>query len=253
VAPGGNCTISVIFDPTAIGKRTASVSIADNAAGSPQSLPLAGIGTAIQLAPAKLTFSTTLLGTSSVAQSSTMTNLGTTKVTINSIALGGNFPGDYSQTNTCGTSLAGGANCIISVTFTPTAIGNRPATVTITDNGGGTTQKVTLSGVATEASLSPPSINFGNQKVGTTSPAQTITLTNVGTAAMTVTSISIKGTNANNFRQTNTCGTSVPAGASCSITVNFRPSATGARTANVTVSDNGGGSPQTVALSGTGT
>jgi Abnormal spindle-like microcephaly-assoc'd, ASPM-SPD-2-Hydin len=252
VAPGNNCTISVTFDPTAIGKRMASVSITDNATGSPQSLPLAGIGTSIQLSPAKLTFSTTLLGTSSVAQSSTMTNVGTTKVTINSITMGGNFPGDYSQTNTCGTSLAGGANCTISVTFTPTAIGSRPATVTVTDNGGGTTQKVSLSGTGTEVSLSPPSINFGSQKVGTTSAAQMITLRNVGNAAMTVTGIAISGTNANNFRQTNTCGTSVAAGASCTITVNFRPSATGTRTANVTISDNGGGSPQTVALSGTG-
>jgi hypothetical protein len=83
-----------------------------------------------------------------------------------------------------------------------------------------------------------------------------ITLTNKGSVAVNITSppgITITGTNTSDFAQTNNCGSSVAAGASCYIWVTFTPSATGARSAAVSVSDDGGGSPQQVALAGTGT
>jgi len=102
------------------------------------------------------------------------------------------------------------------------------------------------------ASLSSASLSFSNQAVGTTSAGQTLTLSNAGKAVLTITSIAITGTNAGDFAQTNTCGSSVAAGAHCTIAVMFTPSAAGTRTATLSISDNASGSPQTAQLSGTG-
>ncbi|MGD0269390.1 MAG: choice-of-anchor D domain-containing protein [Candidatus Sulfotelmatobacter sp.] len=114
-------------------------------------------------------------------------------------------------------------------------------------------QTITLTGTGTDVQFTPTSLNFGNQPVGTKSTAKKITLSNKASVSVSVTSISITGTNKKDFAETNTCGTTVKAGASCTITVTFTPSADGQRTADVSVDDNGGGSPQTVGLSGTGT
>jgi trimeric autotransporter adhesin len=96
-------------------------------------------------------------------------------------------------------------------------------------------------------------LNFGNQPVGTKSLPQKITMSNKGSSAVSITSISITGTNAGDFAQTRTCGNSLASGASCFITITFKPLAKGKRTAVVSASDNGGGSPQTASLAGTGT
>jgi hypothetical protein len=98
------------------------------------------------------------------------------------------------------------------------------------------------------ATLSPSSLTFPSENTGATSAAQSVTLTNTGTAAVTITSIAASA----NFAETNTCGTSVAVGATCSVSVTFTPTATGALTGTLTVADNASGSPQTVALSGTG-
>src|SRR5207245_4088580 len=102
------------------------------------------------------------------------------------------------------------------------------------------------------ASLSPTSLTFGNQNLSTTSAAQAVTLSNTGTAALSITSVAITGTNSGDFAQSNTCGSSVNAGASCTISVKFKPTGTGTRTASVVVTDNASGSQQTAALSGSG-
>ena len=102
-------------------------------------------------------------------------------------------------------------------------------------------------------SLSPTSLNFASQAVGATSAFQIITLTNTGNASLTFTSKSVTGTNASDFSQPNNCGWSLAAGGSCTFEIYFTPSATGARTASLTLPDNATGSPQTVSLTGTGT
>jgi hypothetical protein len=88
--------------------------------------------------------------------------------------------------------------------------------------------------------------------VGSSSAAQGVTLSNTGNGALSVTSISLTRTNAGDFSQTNTCGSSVTAGGNCSISVKFAPTAAGARSASVAISDNGGTTLQTVSLTGTG-
>lgn len=137
--------------------------------------------------------------------------------------------------------------------FNPTSIGALPGTVSVSDNAPANPQKIALNGTATAIQLTPAGLNFGTQPVGTTSLAQTITLSNKSDAAVSITAISITGVDANDFHQTHTCGATVASGASCFIKVTFKPTAKGARTAAVSVSDNGGGSPQRVSLTGTGT
>jgi fibronectin type 3 domain-containing protein len=93
---------------------------------------------------------------------------------------------------------------------------------------------------------------FSSQPVGTTSGAQTVTLTNTGGASLSIANFTVTGADASDFAETNLCGSSVVAGAKCTIAVMFTPSATGTRTAALSISDNANGSPKTVSLSGTG-
>src|SRR5258708_28613402 len=125
--------------------------------------------------------------------------------------------------------------------------------VTITDNAPGSPPTESLRGTGAAASalalrLSPTSLSCGNQPVGTTSAAKPVTLTNSGTATLTISSIVTSG----DYAQSNACGSSLAASASCSISVTFTPTATGTRTGMVTITDNAPGSPQTVSLTGTG-
>jgi hypothetical protein len=214
------------------------------------------------LSPNSLTFGNQVVGTTSAAQTVTVTNTGTAPLTINSIAVTGTNASDFAQTNNCPTgsnTLAIGASCNVNVTFDPGAAGSRSANLTLTDNANDSPQTAALSGtgVATApgVALSPGSLSFGNQNTGTTSSPQTVTLTNNGNAPLTITSITIAGTNAGDFAQTNTCPTgssTLAANATCTISVTFTPAANGTRSGNVTITDNAGGSPQTIALSGTG-
>jgi hypothetical protein len=228
----------------------------------------------VSLSSFSLAFSAQIVGTSSSAQTVTLTNAGTAPVTISRIATGG----DFSQTNTCGTTLSAGANCAISVTFTPVAAGTRTSTLNISDNASGSPQSVALSGTglvfttgphppvvppsppvnpqpphtansaAPLVSLSSSSLTFSAQSAGTSSSAQTVRLTNTGNASLTISGIPASG----DFSQTNTCGTTLRAGANCAISVTFKPAAAGTRTGALGIYDNAIGSPQAVALSGTG-
>lgn len=197
----------------------------------------------------KLTFGTQVVGTTSAAQTMKLTNKGSAQLVISKVTV----TGDFQQTNTCGGGIAPGMSCILTVTFTPTAQGSRTGTITITDNAQPKTQTISLSGTGTVVKLSAASLSFGSVTVGTKSTPKSVTLTNVGTTSLSITSISITGTNPGDFSQTNTCGTGIAAGANCTISVTFKPTATGARSASVSITDNGGGSPQKISLSGTGT
>jgi hypothetical protein len=233
------------------------VSITDNASGSPQTVSLSGTGTAalVSLSATSLAFGNQSVGTTSTAQSLTLSNSGNAALSISSLALAGTNASDFAQSNACGTSVAANGNCTISVTFTPSVTGTEAASLSIADNASGSPQTVSLSGTGTAAlaSLSPTSLAFGNQPDDMTGTAQTVTLSNSGNAALSITSLALTGTNASDFAQSNTCGSSLAAGANCTIAVMFTPSVIGTEAASLSITDNASGSPQTVALSGAGT
>jgi hypothetical protein len=257
VAAGASCAISVAFKPAAMGIRTAAVSITDNASGGLQTVSITGTGTAsaASLSPASLTFAGQAVGATGAAQNVTLTNSGNATLSITSVALSGTNASDFAQTNNCAPSVAAGASCVVSVTFKPTTTGTRTAAITFTDNasGGSQTAGITGTGTAPSASVSPASLTFASQTIGVTSAAQIITLRNSGNATLSITSIALSGTNASDFTQTNTCGSSVAAGANCAISVTFKPAAAGTRIATVIFTDNATGGTQTASLTGIGT
>ncbi len=248
LAPNSNCQLSVTFTPTASGSRTGSLLVQDTAPGSPQIAALTGTGTgaAADLSHTTLAFADQAPGTTSAAKSTVLTNNGNAALTISSIAASG----DFAQTNNCGSSLAVNAACTINVTFAPTVSGARTGKVTITDNGGGSPQIVTLTGTGLNsvANVSPTSLTFTGRAIGSTSAAQPVALKNVGSAALSVSSIAASG----DFAQTNNCGSSLAVNATCTINVTFTPTAGGSRTGTVTLTDNSPDSPQSVTLTGTG-
>jgi hypothetical protein len=151
VTGGASCTISVTFTPSASGSRTASLSITDNASGSPQTVSLSGTGTAalVSLSPTSLAFGNQPVDMTSTAQTVTLSNTGKATLSITSLAMTGTNASDFDQSNTCGSSLAAGANCTIAVMFTPSAAGTEAASLSISDNASGSPQTVSLSGVGT--------------------------------------------------------------------------------------------------------
>src|SRR2546426_566082 len=160
-----------------------------------------GIAPAVTLAPTNLAFGTQRLSTTSPAQTVTLTNSGTSTLSITSIALAGPNAGDFAiaagTTCTNGATVVVGASCLLNLTFTPTAASARTATVTITDDAAGSPQSVSLAGtgIVPAVTLAPTNLAFDTQRLSTTSPAQTVTLTNSGTATLSITSIALAGLN----------------------------------------------------------
>lgn len=200
----------------------------------------------ISFSPTALEFSSQSVGTTSQSQSVQVQNLSVLPLSISSLSV----EGDFTATNNCGNTLAANSSCTLAVTFTPTSVGQRTGSIAINDNAAGSPQLISLQGTGLGAavSLSSTSIAFPSTPVGSSSTLQTLTLTNQGTATLTVTGVQIAG----DFAQTNNCGGSLGAGSSCSVQVVFSPKATGSRSGSVLLTDSTSNSPQTVALSGTG-
>ena len=207
-----------------------------------------------------LNFNNQPVGVPSSAQAVTVTNTGTAPLSISNITISGSSSSSFSQLNDCGSGVPVGLSCMISVTYTPTAAGEQSATLQISGNGTDSPENVSLSGTGIqsgtlEVSLSPPAIFFADQQVSTASAAQSITVSNVGTGSVTISSIGVTGANAGDFGSTHNCPLSpltlAPQG-TCTISVAFYPTAAFVRNATVRVIDNAIGSPHTVILTGTG-
>jgi hypothetical protein len=260
LAASATCTVSVEFKPTVAGSLTGTLSIADNATGSPQTVALKGTATAsttpiVTLSTTSLTFASTNVGIATNEQTVTLTNTGSVPVSITAVALGGTNPTSFEELTNCGSTLAASASCAFYVAFKPAAAGSLTATVSVTDNATGSPQKVTLAGTGVAAptlKLSATTIAFPTTKSGSTSAAQAVTLTNSGTTTIDLNSISLAGATPASFEELTNCGAALAANASCTVYIAFKPTAAGSVTAALSLFDNAASSPQTVALSGTG-
>jgi len=146
VKPGTHCDIYVTFTPTAAGPTTGTLTITDNTPTSPQIISLTGIGTAVSLTPTQLTFPARNVGTTSSAKQVALKNVGSVPVAISSAKIMGTNAKDFLLTSACGASVLPGASCTFGVKFKPTAKGLRKGTLNVFDDGGGSPQKVLLSG-----------------------------------------------------------------------------------------------------------
>jgi sugar lactone lactonase YvrE len=215
----------------------------------------------ILIAPATLTFGSQTVGTTSATQTVTASNTGGTALTFTSIVTSGDFAG--ATLAQCPSIAVEATPCVFQISFKPTAAGTRTGAITFTDNASGSPQTVTLTGTGTPGAatvtVTPSSLTFGSQALATTSAPLSVTVTNNSTAAVSFSGFTITGANAGDFAvpaaasgaACSSTGT-LAAGASCTINVLFTPGAAGARTATLNIADNATGSPQMVALSGTG-
>ena len=147
-----SCTINITFKPTTTGLQQATLFVNDNAPDTPQKTALSGNGVppepAVLLMPGSETFPSTAVGNSSLPKNITLTNSGQATLTFSGagISVMGANPGDFTQSNNCGASVAAAASCTITVTFKPTATGTRTATLNIADNALDSPQQLSLSG-----------------------------------------------------------------------------------------------------------
>ena len=258
-----NCTTTVSSDPAGVLSGFAAGAGYDLATGL-GSLNVTNVvnkwpllsAPLVTLSPTSLAFPSTVEGYASATKAVTLTNSGKSALSITGITFTGTNASSFSQTNNCPASLAMGATCTITVTFKPVATGSLSASVSVADTAYDSPQAVALTGTATApapiAAFNAQSISFGSTAVGGTNTA-TVSLSNSGTAALAISSIGYTGANASSFTESDTCGSSLAAGATCTVTVNFKPLVAGSLTATLQAVDNAGNSPQTVALSGTAT
>ena len=218
----------------------------------------------LAISPTSLAFGVQPVGVTSAPKTVALTNNTSDPIPFpgTSVTFSGANAADFgSPSNTCGANIAAGASCTVTVTFTPSVVSAESATLVITvviTNGGLSSSQsfdVSIGGTGSASvpgvGLSATSLTFGGQLLTTTSASKPVTVTNNGNAALTINSIAASG----DFAQTNTCGTlpaTLAANANCTISVTFAPTAVGARTGTLTITDNAGGSPHTVSLSGTG-
>jgi hypothetical protein len=250
-------TISGTPDSAAQGV-TFTIKVADSSSHSASQsyiVSIVGQPDSLTLSPPSLSFAPQMVGTAS-GQQETIGNSGTAPVLINSITLSGADAADFGQINTCGASLAAGANCTVNVTLTPAQPGPRVASVTIEDGTVGSPHSVAMSGLGMtsgpNATLSVTNLSFGDQAVGTTSSPISITLSNYGTSAVSISSV-VMGNLGANYGENDNCVPSVASLGSCTINVTFSPLDAGDLPSVLFVSDGAPGSPHTVALDGTGT
>ena len=197
-----------------------------------------------------------------VGQTSSLTvglsNLGNITMSLTSVAITGDSTGSFSLATTCSTVLAPNASCQATLSFNPTAAGLFQASLQITDNAPGSPQSLPLSGTATspatpqpQVSLSSSNLSFASQTQGTASTPQIVTLTNSGNATLHFpSSITLSGTYAKDWSQTNTCSAPLVAQGTCTISVIFSPSDNGILTASLAIADDAPNTPQVINLYG---
>ncbi|HZQ70078.1 MAG TPA: FG-GAP-like repeat-containing protein [Terriglobales bacterium] len=209
--------------------------------------------TTAALTPGDITFPNQVIGVPSTAVPVTLTNLGWTNLAINSIVFGGIGGPNFVQTNNCPASLVAMATCVINVSFSPLQKGYVQSVLQVSDVALGSPQFVRLFGYGTVVLLTPNRFIFGMHKVGTVSSFKTATVTNTGSVALNVSLVSLQGSGAPQFHiMSNSCGSPVPPGGSCSVNVVFAPMQTGQAIANLTLVDDGGAPTDIVQVSGTG-
>ena len=162
-----------------------------------------------------------------------------------------------------GTNLTGGqvtfgstdgtnTSCSATSCASTTPAGSGSALVRVTTASGATNAGVFTYLAQPAASVTPTSIAFGNQRINTTSTARTVTLTNTGQAPLTISKVQLGGSNSGQFARTNGCPSSLAAGASCQVTVTFKPTSKGDKSATLAFTTNAPGSPHNVTLTGKG-
>jgi len=248
---GSSCSLYLKFDPTTTGTRTGTLAVESTSIHPLLSVELTGTGTApaAVVLPQNLLFQPQQTGIASSLQIVTLTNTGTGPLTISSITASG----DFSETSNCPKVVVPGNGCTIGVHVTPSVTGALSGSLTISDDAvpTGAQQVVALQGTGLAAApaftLAPGGLYFPDQKTGTVSIAQTVTLTNHSASKAALTAASYPA----GFKGTTSCGAALNVGASCAFHIQFAPSAVGPVSGAVTIPVAGSGS-LSLGVAGTG-
>jgi 6-phosphogluconolactonase (cycloisomerase 2 family) len=203
-------------------------------------------------------FGSATVGQAGLTRVANLVNTGDQALSVNSIQISGANAADFAATPTCQppTVLQPNESCAISVAFTPSAAGSRQASLSATDNAPGSPQAIPLTGTGVAAvpgvTIMPASVTFSSLAQGSSSTPQDITVTNSGQTTLNVASVTLTGANQGDFQISNGCGASLTVNSTCNISVTFSPQAAGLRAASINIADDAAGSPQSIALSGTG-
>jgi hypothetical protein len=203
----------------------------------------------VRLSTDVLNFGNEAVNFSSTPQTVTITNTGKTATGFTFAITYG-----YTQTNTCGTSLAAGKACKVTVTFKPTQVQTYDGALTITDSDPTSPQTVTLTGTGTGSAkiqLSVHSLAFGGVVFETPSKAMNVTVTNVGTAPLTLNPVTFTGADGSQLTSSS-CTQSVPVNGTCTYAVVLTPTVVGSISATMNVSGNASNSPVTLNVTGNG-
>jgi len=258
LAGGESCTIDVTFTPSAGGMRKADLLLSAFGPGSPFDVSLRGEGTTVAVTPQIMDFGHVDMGTESTPQTLTVTNYGTSSLTVNKLYWPVVEPGVTISQNTCnGATLAPMAACTASITFSPPIVGGLQEALSVYDSAPDSPQVATIKGfgVGAQVTVTGP-LGFYSQPVGIASAPQTVTVTNSGNANLIFAAgaITLSGANAAEFTiPSDGCGgQAVAPSGTCPVSVTFTPSTTGAASAMLSLADNTTNSPQTVPLYGSG-
>ena len=246
LSPGSSCQVLAYFAPSTLGVRTGALTIVDTL--GTHSIPLSGTGVdqpvKVSFAPSSLAFPATPVNTVSAAQTIAVTSTGSYYTSFHTPVVLGDFG---ITSNTCYPNVPAGG-CMLTVVFSPTTVGPQSGSITLADDLA--TYTIPLAGTSigtANVGLSATSINFGTVAVRGTSAAQTVTVTNSGTAGIALQTPVLTGDFA---LITNTCGATLDAGKTCILSLVFTPTLDGARSGTLTLQD--ANSIHTVALSGNG-
>ncbi len=214
-------------------------------------------GPSISINPVSLAFGSQPLNVTTAAQVITLESTGSASLPLRGFSLSGANPDQFTSTSNCPASLPVGNQCTINVSFRPTTIGAKTGALIVRWGTGTGTVTAALSGsggqsTAGSMSLTPGSLAFGNVSQGLTSTSQLVTVRNTGAVTLPLPSISVVGTHANQYLQSHDCPAQLPAAGSCSVTVRFRPTSAGTKTARLRVIPGAGAVTATVSLRGTG-
>ncbi|MGA2221802.1 MAG: choice-of-anchor D domain-containing protein [Verrucomicrobiia bacterium] len=213
----------------------------------------------VTISPTALVFGARPAGSTSTVQNVTIQDGAQVGVDINNVTIeGANPSGFVILSDSClGNTISPGGNCTISVAFTPTTTGTNTAQLVVQSDTMGGPLVVPLSGVGLAPSpincLSANSLSFGGIGIGSTSIVQSVTITNCGTAVLVVSNAVITGVNKGDFAIASSSCSNVTPGGVCTFDVTFAPSASGLRSAVLTIEDSATSGANTVTLTGTGT
>ena len=264
LAVGASCSVPVRFAPTADGAVTSTLGVTSNAPAVQVAITGSGttqpVGIPVLSETGPIAFADTQVGASAAVHTTTLNNAGSGAVRISTLSLGGAQPGDFVIGGTCAANgtVSAGASCTITTALRPTAAGARSASLLLaTDAGAQFTLPLSGNGVAVAVStpslgLNPQSFDFGAVTIGATAPTRRFTLTNSGSAALTLASAAFSGPFAAVADSTGCAAFpfTLQPGATCDLVVRYTPVNAGGNSGNVVIQSNVAGSSWTIALNG---